>query len=200
MKNTKAFFVLLLIVAISLLLIGCQSNKVNLRGHIVDEVASEQFRPDGHVWYIKYYVSGIDMSTIEKIDVKINGTKCYASASGTDYFEVTYIDEDYEWAGISLDECYGYVKSSGSTTDCTCDAIGETLLIGCAMVVIGSVAYAIALGAYSVTGMYVVTGVVGLFVLATYFALSVWQGIILTVFLLIYLVVTEGIVKNFFGL
>ncbi len=201
MKKISLILLFLLLITSCLTFTGCQ-NKVDISDHIIHGRTriTKSDTTNGRVWHATYYVnlSKFDVSTAEKIEVVINGKKIIASPSSSDNtFDVTVTDPDYEWTGLSVDSCYAHVSKSEASKTPSNETVGSFFLYGIIMVVVCSVIHLIGVVVNSafIAGA---PGVISLILtVGTYISYGVGRGIIMTVFLAIYIFIDIEINKHF---
>ena len=215
MKIIRNFLLAVVLVVGCLALVGCDS-KVDISDHIVEESSSESFTSSGHVWEVRYYVdpSIVDIGSVEKIEMEINGKEVFATipydGRDTNCFEVRYVDPDYNYVNMYVDRCVAYVSDSageeadeGEVHDSNTVSVGATILIGAVVTLIAIFIYWQAISAETVLGLNVSYALHAIFMILTfgfYVAFGVGQGIVMTVYLAIYIGVTEGIFKRNYNL
>ena len=208
---------ILFIFASCFILAGCQS-KVNITDYIIDVESEESFTSSGHVWQVKYYVdpSELDMSAVDKIEIKINGEEFPATVSYegrlNNYFEVRCVDPDYNWVNLHVDRCVAYV-SDGADEEAAGDgeeagdsgklSVGGAILIGAIATVVAIFISWLAVASETAMGLnitYALEIIAGLLMIVSYFAIGIWQGVVVTVYVAIFGYVTEGIFKKHYDL
>ncbi len=215
MKIIRNLLLVAVLIVGCLALVGCDS-KVDITDHIVEESSAESFTSSGHVWEVRYYVdpSIVDIGSVEKIELEINGKEVFATipydGEDTNCFEVRYVDPDYNFVNMYVDSCVAYVSDSageeaddGEVRDPNTISVGGTILIGAVLTLIAIFIYWQAISAETVLGLNVSYALHAIFMIITfgfYLAFGIWQGIVMTVYLAIYIGVTEGIFKRNYDL
>lgn len=201
----------MLVVAGCFVLVGCGS-KVDITDSLYEENIQESFTTRGHVWSITYYVDegDLDLDVVDKIEIKINGEKLSPSYIDRENncFKVEYVDPEYNAVNVYVDKCLAYVSGEreaddGEVHDSNTVSVGATILIGAVVTLIAIFIYWQAISAETVLGLNVSYALHAIFMILTfgfYVAFGVGQGIVMTVYLAIYIGVTEGIFKRNYNL
>ena len=206
MKKLKICLLLLVLAVGCLVLAGCNS-KVDITNSISVEESSESFTSRGHVWNITYYVSEskLDLRTVDKIEIKINGKKLTPTYIDRENncFSVEYVDPEYNAVNAHVDKCRAFVSSERKEAvenegkDSEEISIFNTILLCLAGTAVSLFIYWIALGQYMFRLMYAMHLICIIATFGMYVTFGTVRGIIATVFLGIYIISAEGIIKRF---
>ena len=199
MKKFSAVLITLIVLLSCFTFTGCGTK--NITDYITHTSYNESYTSQGHVFHVTCYVSRLefDISTASKVEIKVNGEKVTANyISDTDYFTFTYIDEDCEYFGIEIEKVTATISKDAKEKE---DAeygisIGGMFLFGLFITLAACVVFWIAYAGDSNITMNVLNGGMLFLTIGCWIAFGVARGIIMTVYLILFYIVTAYIANS----
>ena len=161
MKKFSAVLITLIVLLSCFTFTGCGTK--NITKYITNTTYSVNHTLEGQVFFVTCRVnqSKIDLSTVEKIVVKVNGEKVTANfISESGYFTFTYVDEDYELSSLHVDKATATVDKDAADKvyQKTGMSIGGMFLFGLFITLAACVVFWIAYAGDSNITMNVING------------------------------------------